>query len=339
MPKTPGNTGLQFITRSKAMAELEAEASDHLVGHEEVATALTLRAIQAGDFERAVTHGRRAATAAERTPGTYTLLGEALLRTGLVGPTQDYGECPRIRDRARVQEAKSAFDKALELAEGLPTADFRVEAMLGRALAESALGEDRKAEADYNKALALMPEHPAVLTRVAMHYHRCKRYGDAVENLQEAVRLGGGTTSEFLLVLALYDRNNSNDRIQALELVRQISGRSDSVHQRAALHLTIDWLLEAGPPEEAEVFLNGSARECVSRTVAAIIRAKIRLARGDREGAVRDALDALSGTSHEEPWEDRRELALLLVHLDLMGDALKIWREIVHPAQGDPDTL
>ncbi len=66
-----------------------------------------------------------------------------------------------------------------------------------------------------------MPEHPGVLTRVAMHQHRLKRYGDAIANLREAIASGGRTDAEFLLSLALYCRNEGSDRRNALEVVRR----------------------------------------------------------------------------------------------------------------------
>src|SRR5947199_110274 len=91
-------------------------------------------------------------------------------------PTATHAPSGKIHDRHRIDEAKDAFSSAIVLDKDLPTADFRVEALLGRALAESALGEERKAEGDYNRALASMPEHPAVLTRVAMNHHRRKRF-------------------------------------------------------------------------------------------------------------------------------------------------------------------
>ncbi len=78
-------------------------------------TALVLRATNAGDFERAVIHGRKASAAVKDLPNAFVLLGIALIRTGLAGPMQAYGAPPRIRDLARIEEAVEAFDKAVAL--------------------------------------------------------------------------------------------------------------------------------------------------------------------------------------------------------------------------------
>ncbi len=47
---------------------------------------------------------------------------------------------------------------------------------------------------------------------------------------------------------------------------------------------------------------------------------------------------ALSHSDMDVPWEDRRQLAILLGQLGRFGDALAIWRQSVLAAEGDPDT-
>jgi tetratricopeptide (TPR) repeat protein len=318
---------------------LEAEVPENLAGNEEVETALVLRATKVDDFERAVMHGRKATAAVRDLPNAFVLLGVALIRTGLAGPTQAYGDAPRIRDRARIEEAIEAFNKATALPPNRQVLDLRVQALMGRALASCALGRDREAEVDYNEARALMPEHPGVLTRVAMHQHGLKRYGDAIANLREAISRGGGTDAEFLLSLALYSQNEGPDRRDAVGLVSQISSRSDSVHCRNALHMTIEWLLELGRSQDAEDYVTAEVHgQQAGPMVTALLRAKILMARGDRDGASSSTEEALSHSNSDLPWEDRRELAILLGQLGRFGDALAIWRQTVRAAEGDPDT-
>ena len=207
--------------------------------------------------------------------------------------------------------------------------------LLARGVTRKLLGKQNPATADFLEAHRLRPDDPEVLSTYGMDLLDRKLETEGIDLLRRAVNFGGGGRVQFFLAMALRDRNGPGDRVEAtrlcLEIVRAGPGAD---RPEPALEMAVLGLIEQARWEQVHKLLD---EEVASADSIASLRAKVRLAQGNREEAQRLADEALAGVSVASSPNDRRRLALLLTSLDRPADALALWQGLAVRGRLDPD--
>ena len=133
---------------STALGSLEESVPQGLLEKDEVAAALTERALNSGEMQKAEQFARTATTANSRAFGPWLLLGNIILQSEMSESHERYGTEVLFCDTARLSESEDALSEALRLAKEECSTSGMVEALLNRRQTRIALQKDAEARED-----------------------------------------------------------------------------------------------------------------------------------------------------------------------------------------------
>ena len=166
---------------SAALESLEESVPQELLGKDEVAAALTQRALDSGEMQKAEKFARAATVANSRASGLWLLLGNIILQSETSKSRERYGTEALFYDTARLREAEEAFGKALILAKEKRSTSGTVAALLNRRLTRIALRKDAEAREDLEEAQQVAPQDPMVIEAYSTSLWLERRVDEAIE--------------------------------------------------------------------------------------------------------------------------------------------------------------
>jgi tetratricopeptide (TPR) repeat protein len=326
--------------RDRRVADLEAEIPVSLLEDVEVCLVMARRAAAEGDFLRAERFSRVACSALPQRAYPVCVLGQVLLGVEMHGIWVRHAEVAIQPNSPKMREAETCFTEAISRAEAEKLEEVQVQALLGRSFIRDALGDAKRARQDIEEAYRTAPDNPSVLARYSTLLSERGDTEGALASLRKAVAKDGAE-SAFLLATVLRQRGTDDDLREALKLLRGIAATSERITPGLREHVVgcaIDAARKLGKLEELESILSEIPAETVSPMGITILRARLALARDQRELATTLSDEALKGMASKASSDDKRNLAILFSELGRYHEALPFWQELAPTTVLTPDT-
>ncbi len=322
---SPDPVTLDDLEREIPSAAIDQEAS----------VALSVRALNQKDNDRARHYAERATEEGPKWPPAWLMLGKAHL-AGEVSKFQGTAEAGgNAVDNARLADAERYFTRALELAKEQKTQAVLVEALLSRAQARAFLGLDETA--DIEEAHRVAPNDPAVLVEYSIVQRERQDIEGAIASLRRAVTLGGDGRAQFMLAASLWPKRDPASRIEAIELFRQLALRRDEpYHQEAATH-ALRGLIGQSAWADAEALID-ELEPHIAPTMTAVLAATLAQAQNRIDEAREQAFRANASIAGDTSAFTLRSVAKLLSSLGLFPQALPLWQRLFIPNCYTEDT-
>ena len=325
---------------TKALSELEADVSPFLLSDAEVAVALSVRALREFNFQRAeeLLRGIRSGNMEWSTvPGLLarTILGDELFR-------QKLKVSNATSERARLQEAKTLFSRAIDLAKHETQARIVSEYLLDRAQIQALMNDMDGSASDIQEAYQLTPSDPAV---VAMMAGLTRSRGDvdrAIEMLRQIGQTSRRIDGKYQLASALHGRGKREDNAEAAQVLKELAKEDMPQALRVPIiGMAIDCFVDDGQIAEAESLMDGLSDGYLTPLATHTLIGRLAIGRGDHENARQEAEAALALVTDDSDGAELEYLANLLNQLGRHKDALPLWQRLTKPGLpgSDPKNL
>ncbi len=143
---------IQSAPDSTSLESLEEAVPQDLLEKDEVAAALTERALDSGEMQKAEQFARTATAANSRVSRLWPLLGCIILQSEMSKSRERYGAEVLFFDTVRLSEAEEVFGEALRLAKEERSISGTVEALLHRRQTRIVLQKEAGAREDLEEA-------------------------------------------------------------------------------------------------------------------------------------------------------------------------------------------
>jgi tetratricopeptide (TPR) repeat protein len=295
---------------------------------DEVAIALAAKLIFASLPGAAASYARAATELDPDAPHGWLLLGQSLhQQTVLGGPGPDW--------KAKLHEAEGYYVRACQQAASKGPRTLLSSALTNRGILREMLGDHEHAEEDYQEAVRANPSDGGAAARYSAFLSRRHRGCDAVKWAQKAAELEAGPENEFLHAAAMYERNQGDDRQQAVEKCRSLAASNDLAVANRAVACALIGLCQLGRPAEARGVLDSVELGRLSDASRLTHLSRILLEEGDREQAVDQAKAACAVLGEDASRPDRLSLAYLLAVLSLDAEAIEVLEPVARPGEFD----
>ncbi len=164
-----------------ALESLEEAVPQELFEKDDVAAALTERALDSGEMQKAEKFIRAATAANSRASDIWLLLGNIIFQSETSGSFERYGTEALFCDTERLREAEDAFGEALRLAKEERSTSGTVGALLNRRLTRIALQKEAEAREDLEEARQVAPQDPRVIEAYGTSLRLEGRTDEAIE--------------------------------------------------------------------------------------------------------------------------------------------------------------
>lgn len=251
-----------------------------------------------------------------------------------------YGVCAALLSqegvlpRSDLEELRQYLSSLIDDLEVRELHVLRADARRIRGIVHDILGNAGAASHDLSTAVE---EHPCDRTRLtfAQHLLNRERHDEALSQLQRAQGDQAKSEVDFYTALARWQRNEANDRQEAVASFVRLARLCEGAQKLDALTQAVHALVVMGRVSEAADLLDEVDSQFANQV--SVLRARVAWASGDREAAVAHAEYAMEALG-QQPALLRRWLALLLTALGRRADALTVWLRTVPPDVLDNDT-
>ena len=326
---------------STALESLEEVVPQDLLEKDEVAAALTERALDSGEMQKAEQFARAATAANSRASSLWLLLGGTILQLEISESYERYGTDVLFCDTARLSEAEEAFDKALILAREERSTSGTVEALLNRRQTRIALQKEVEAREDLEEAWQVAPRDPRVTETYGGSLGFEGKYDEAIDCMRRLPPDALSQHGQKILGMLLLERGGPGDYHSAGDLLSQVAKSEERLPESFREHC-IELALQAFAKEEqfdaCREFLEKIPKETISQVSLKTLTAKLHLLEGKQDEASRCADEALALIQDSTTTFDVRRLAQLLFALERFNDALPLWQRIAVPSVLSSDT-
>lgn len=310
------------------LSRLIDNVPDHLKANPEVCVSIATQYEVEVVPEKAEAAARRATALCPDDFRGWFALGEVLLGVEFAKLEPENAPAGALPVPARIEEAREAFARAIELTSRRGSVGAHALARIRRASAANFVGDTRAAHRDIEEAGRIAPSNAAVALAVAQMEAQRGNLTEAVQ-LVRSLLLGDPTISEARFVLAqfLWERNGAGDRSEAVELATHV-GRNGTAYVEPANELAVEEMISQRRYGAAlEHLANVQSR--VTPCFLATMRARVEWAQGRVEQASSLATEALLDVSSRTASATVRKLAKLLEVTGRLSDALLLWQRLV----------
>ena len=326
---------------STSLESLEEAAPQDLLEKDEVAAALTQRALDSGEMQKAEQFARVATAANSRASGLWLLLGTIIFQSETSKSYERYGTEALVCDTTRLSEAEEAFGEALRLAKEDRSTSGMLEALLNRRLTRIAVQKDAEAREDLEEARQLVPRDPLVIEAYGTSLRLEGRSDEAINALRDLLPGALSPHGQMHLGLLLLERGGPGDYRSAGDLLARVAKREERLPEDFREHC-LEMGLQAFAKEEqfdaCRELLEQVPGETVSEVGLKTLASRLHLLEGKQDEASRCADEALALIQDTTTAFDVRRLALLLLALERFNDALPLWQRIAVPNVLSSDT-
>ncbi len=327
---------------STALGSLEESVPQGLLEKDEVAAALTERALNSGEMQKAEQFARTATAANSRAFGPWLLLGNIILQSEMSESHERYGTEVLFCDTARLSESEDALSEALRLAKEECSTSGTVEALLNRRQTRIALQKDAEACEDLAEARQVAPQDDSRVTETyGASLGSEGRYDEAIDCMRGLPPDALSHHGQMVLGMLLLERGGSGDYHRAGDLLARVAKSEEKLPEGFREHC-IERGLQAFAKEEqfdaCHELLAKIPEETISQVGLKTLTAKLHLLEGRQDKASKRADDALALTQDTTSTFDVRRLAQLLFVLGRFNDALPLWQRIAVPNVLSSDT-
>ena len=208
---------------STALESLEETVPQELLEKDEVAAALTERALDSGEIEKAERFVRTATIAASHASNIWVLLGIVIFQSETLKSRERYGTEALFCDTARLREAENAFSEALRLAKEERSTSGTVGALLNRRQTRIALQKEDEAREDVEEARQLVPQDPRVIEAYGTSLRLEGRTDKAIEVMRGAAPDALPPHGQMNLGMLLLERGEPGDYHSAGDLFSRVA--------------------------------------------------------------------------------------------------------------------
>lgn len=332
---------IRSASDSAALKSLEEAVPQELLEKDEVAAALTERARDSGEMQKAEKFIRAVTAANSRASGIWLLLGNIILQSEISGSHERYGTEALFYDMVRLREAEDAFGKALRLAQEERSTSEIVAALLNRRLTRIALRKEAEAREDLEEARQVTPQEPMVIEAYGESLGFERRVDEAIEVLRRLLPDALSPHGQMHLGMLLLERRGPGDSRSAGEVLSRVAKREERLPEDFREHC-IELALQAFAKEEQFDACRELLEQVPGETVSAVgletLTARLHLLEGKRDEASKGADEALALVPDTTTTFDIRRLALLLSALGHFHDALPLWQRVAVPNVLSADT-
>ena len=311
---------------SAALESLEESVPQDLLEKDEVAAALTQRALDSGEMQKAEKFARAATAANSRASGIWLLLGNIILQSETSKSRERYGTEALFYDTARLREAEEAFGKALILAKEKRSTSGTVAALLNRRLTRIALRKDAEAREDLEEAQQVAPQDPMVIEAYSTSLWLERRVDEAIEVMRRLPPAALSPHGQMHLGALLLERGGPGDSRSAGDVLSQVVKREERLPEDFrghCLEMGLQAFAKEGQFDACRELLEQVPGETFSEVGLKTLTARLHLLEGRRDEASKGADDALALIQDTTTASDVRRLALLLFALGRFHDALR----------------
>ena len=197
-------TFIQSAPDSTGLKSLEESVPQDLFAKDEVAVALTHRALDSDELQKAEEFIRAATGAKSRAFMPWLLLGQIILRSEIAQSYHRHGTETLVCDQDRLREAEDDFGQALMWANKEQSTSAMVEVLLNRSQTRFLLDKHAKAREDLEEARRVAPEDPRVIETYGKSLRLEGKADNAIESMrrlpQEELSDHGRLTLGMLLI-------------------------------------------------------------------------------------------------------------------------------------------
>ena len=326
---------------STALESLEEAVPQELFEKDEVAAALTERALDSGDIEKAERFVRTAIVAASHASNIWLLLGIAIFQLETLKSRERYGTEALFCDTARLREAENAFSEALRLAKEERSTSRTVEALLNRRQTRLALQKEDEAREDVEEARQLAPQEPRVIEAYGISFRIEGRTDKAIEVMRGVAPTALSPHGQMSLGTLLLERGEPGDYHSAGDVLSRVATSEEKLPEdfrEYCLEMCLQAFAQEKQFDAGCELLEQVPEETVSAIGLKTLTARLHLLEGKQDKATKGADDARALLQDTATTFDVRRLALLLFDLRRFNDALPLWQRIAVPSVLSSDT-
>ena len=332
---------IQSAPDSTALKSLEESVPQNLFDKDEVAVALTHRALDSDELQKAEEFIRAATDAKSRASMPWLLLGQIILRAEISQSYQKHGAEAFVCDPDRLCEAEDAFGQALERATEELSISATLEALLNRSRTRFLLDKNAAAREDLEEARRVAPDNPRVIETYGESLRIVGNTDDAIEFMRRVPQEDLSDHGRLMLGMMLIERGDPGDSRSAEGLLSQVAKTEAELPEDFREH-AIDVGLQAFASQNRFDAGHKLLEEVPGGTISDVgfktLAARLHLLEGRQEEASQDADQALVITDKATTVFDIRRLARLLSALGRFNDALPLWQRISVPSVLSEDT-
>ena len=332
---------IQSAPDSTALESLEESVPQDLFAKDEVAVALTHRALDSDELQKAEEFIRAATDAKSRASMPWLLLGQIILRSEISMSYQKHGAEAWVCDQDRLREAEDAFGQALLHAKKEQSTSVTLEALLSRSQTRFVLNKNVEASEDLKEALQVAPENPRVAETYGESLRLNGKADEAIEFMRRVPQEDLSDHGRLMLGMMLVERGDPGDYRSAEGLLSQVAKTEAKLPEDFREH-AIDIGLQAFASQNrfdaSHKLLEKIPEGTISDVGFKTLTARLHLLEGLQEKASQWADQALVITDEATTVFDIRRLARLLVALGRFNDALPLWQRISIPNVLSEDT-
>ncbi len=332
---------IQSAPDSMALKSLEESVPQDLRDKDEVAVALTQRALDSDELQKAEGFIRAATDVKSRAPMPWLLLGHTILRSEISRSYQKHGAGALVCDPDRLREAEDAFDQALLQAKEERSASATVEALLHRGRTRFLLDKNAEAREDLEEARQVAPANPRVIETYGESLMLDGKADEAIEFMRRVPPEELSDHGRLMLGMLLVERGGPGDYRSAGGLLSQVAKTEATLPEDFREH-AIDVGLQAFASQNrfdaGHKLLEKVPEGTISDVGFKTLTARLHLLEGSQEKASQCADQAVVITDKSTTVFDIRRLARLLVALGRFNNALPLWQRISVPSVLSEDT-
>ena len=337
---------IQSAPKSTSLTSLEQLVPQDLLDRNEVAGALTHRALDSDELQRAEKFIRAATDAKSRASMPWLLLGQIIFRAEISRSYQKHGAGALDCDPDRLSEAEDSFGQALVCAKEERSTSVMVEALLNRSRTRFLLNKNAEAREDLEEARQLAPEDP----RVIETYGESLRLGgkaldgkadEAIEFLRRVPQEELSDHGRLMLGMLLVERGGPSDYRSAEGLLSQVAkseAKFPEDYREHAIDVGMQAFANQNRFDAGHKLLEEIPEGTISDVGFKTFAARLHLLEGKRDEASQYADQALAITDDATTLFEMRRLARLLFDLGRFSDALPLFQRISAPRVLSEDT-
>ena len=326
---------------STSLKSLEESVPRNLFQKDEVVVALTYRALDSDDLQKAEDFVRAATDRGCHASTPWLLLGQIVLRSEVLRSYQRHGNDASACDLSRLREAEDAFGRALSRATEERSSAETIEALLSRCRTRFLLNKNTEARDDVEEARRVAPDNPTVIETYGESLRIEGHADDAIDFMCRVPREELSDHGRLTLGALLVERGRSEDYLNAGALLSQVAKTAATLPEDFREH-ALDLGLEAFAGQRRLEAGQQLLKEVPSGTISDVafktLTARFHFLEGHQEDASRCADEALAVTKDATPASDIRRLARLLWVLGRFNDALPLLQRIYIPGVLSDDT-
>ena len=334
-------TLIQSAPKSMGLKSLKELVPLDLFANDDVAIALTHRALESDDLQRAEKFIRFATRASSRISMPWLLLGQIVLRSEISQSYQKIGATAFVGDPGRLREAEDAFGRAILKAKEERHVSTTLEALLYRSRTRFLLNKNAEAREDLEESRRVAPDNSRVIEAYGESLRIVGNADDAIEFMRRVPEEDLSNNGRLMLGMMLVERGGPGDYRSAEGLLSHVAKAEAALPEDFREH-AIDVGLQAFAGQNdfaaGHKLLEEISKGAISDVSYKTLTGKLQLLEGNQDEASKCADCALASKDEVTTISDVRRLARLLFDIGRFNDALPLWQRISIPGVLSEDT-